>query len=157
MTYLTNGSAHRVVKVSRGDRLLNGNNIIRVRVPLNDHLHTLTQPRELIPNIPRATKTLELQKLLVTKLLRVVRVGPLFPYVEKRKMISSRAHKVLSCLIRMQLLILRSVENGTRFRQHSYDSKYLSSIVAGMSVWRRHNSVRVCDSPRQYTNSSHSR
>ena len=63
------GKTHRVIKVSRRDRLLDGRDIVRVGVTPHDHFDALAQARELVPDIPRTTEALELQELLVAELL----------------------------------------------------------------------------------------
>lgn len=106
---------HRVIEITCSDSLLNRSDIIRVRVTLNNHFHPLTQPCELITDIPSTTETLELKELLVTKLLRVICLRPLFPNVEQGEMIPASSHKVLSCLIGMELLVLWPIEQRGRF------------------------------------------
>ena len=65
----TKGRTHRVVKVPRSDRFLDGRDIVRVGVALHDHFDALAQARELVPDIPRTTEALELQDLLIAELL----------------------------------------------------------------------------------------
>lgn len=118
----------RIVEVARGNSFLYRRDVIAVRISLNDNLDPLAQPCKLVPNISGTAYTLELQELFVAELLRVVGFGPLFPYVEQREVISSRFHKVLPGLVRVKLLVLRSIEQRPRFRKHGDDREDLMNL-----------------------------
>lgn len=60
---------HRVIKVSRSNRLLDGCDIVRVGITPHDHFDALAQACELVSDIPRTTETLELQELFIAELL----------------------------------------------------------------------------------------
>lgn len=103
-------NTHSVVEVARRDCLLHWGDIIGIWIRLNHHLHTVTQPSQLISNVARPAQTLELQKLLIAELLRIVRFGPLFPNIQQSKVIASSTNEILPRLICVQFLVFRSVK-----------------------------------------------
>jgi hypothetical protein len=118
-------ATYRIVEIPRKNSLLNWSRIIRIRIPFDYNLHSLAQPSQLISDISCTAQRLELQELLVTELLRIVRIGPLLPYVEQCEVVSSGTNEILPGLISMQLLVLRSVEERARFREHGDDCQNL--------------------------------
>ena len=108
--HLADIESYRVVEITSSNCLLYWCDIVRVGITLNEDLDTLTESRQLIPDITGTTETLELQELFVAELLRVVRFRPLLPYVEESEVVAACADKVLPRLIGVQLLVLRPVE-----------------------------------------------
>jgi hypothetical protein len=92
-------TAYRIVKVPRRDRLLHRDHVAGVRISAHSQPNTLTKVNELVPHIPRTVEAPELHELLVAELLRKVRLGPLVPQIEQRKMISPRMEKILPRLV----------------------------------------------------------
>lgn len=118
---------NRIVEIPRGDRLLYGGDICRVRIAFDDNLNSFTQPCQLVSNISCPAQTLKLQELLVTELLRVICLDPSFPNVEKSEMISTTPDKILSGLVGVKLFVLRTIEEGGGFGQHCYDGEDLDN------------------------------
>lgn len=104
--------AYGVIEISGSQSLLYRRNVIRVRIALYDDLHSFTKTCQLISNITRSAERFELQELFVAELLRVVRVCPLVPYIQERKVVTARSNKILTGLVRMQFLVFGSVEDG---------------------------------------------
>ena len=74
--------AYRVVKVAGSEGFLYRSDIVLIGVALNDDFNTLAKACQLVSNVTRTADTLELKKLLVAELLRIVGLGPLLPYIE---------------------------------------------------------------------------
>jgi len=59
-------------------------------------------------------------------LLRVIRIDPLFPNVQKGEMVATGFLEILMSLVGVHLLVFRSVKHGVRFLQHGDDRQDLS-------------------------------
>ena len=99
MTDINRRTTHGVVEVPSSDGLLDWSDIVRVWIALHHDLHTFAQASELIADVARSAQTLELQELLVTELLRVVRLRPLFPHVQQGEVVAACAHEILPRLV----------------------------------------------------------
>ena len=73
---------YRIVEISRSDRLLHRCDVVGVGIRLYDNFYSLAKTCELIPDVSRSVETLVLEELLIAKLLRVIRLRPLFPDVQ---------------------------------------------------------------------------
>jgi hypothetical protein len=103
----TRSQTYGIVKVTRCQRLLHRHNLIWRA--LDDDLDSLAQRRQLIPDISHASQRLELHKVLVAPLLRVVALGPLLEDIQEREMIATWFDKVLMRLVGVDPFVLRSV------------------------------------------------
>ena len=147
------GLAYCVVEIPSGDGLLNGRDIICIRIRLYDNFHPFAQTGQLITNIACTVQTLVLQELLETELLTIASVRPLFPDIQQGKMVSTCTDEVLSCLVGMQLLVFGAVEERPGFRQHgNYGQNLLRKVHRETDSCKNNKSL-----PHQYTRTSRSR
>lgn len=109
---------HCIVKVASCNGLLDRYNIIWRT--FNDHLHSVTKLRQLISDISHSAKTLELDKIFVAKLLRIIAFCPLLKDVEESKVITARLDKVFMSFISMHTLIFRTIKERAGFLKHWY-------------------------------------